>query len=321
MILLAFTFAMILSISLTIIFLCTRPSRAGKILRVRLEDIRNPRRDSEDAAGGEHEGETELTLGGKVSVYLQRYRFSTRLELLLSQAHSTWTLGSMALLSTGVAATLSMLSFLIVPFAPIALAGAVLGVSLPYLWLCRKRSVRLAAFNRVLPDAIDLMARALRAGHSIQQSLELIAEQSSPPLSGEFAQVHQQQKFGIPFRDALLQMTHRIPSRDLHFVVTAILVQKETGGDLIDILDRTTEVIRDRLRVQGEIQVYTAQGRLTGWILSLLPVVMLAFISLVTPTYSFVLFHDPVGQKLLCTGTVMILVGSFLIRRIVDVEV
>ncbi len=165
-----------------------------------------------------------------------------------------------------------------------------------------KRSRRLKAFNAALPDAIDLMARSLVAGHSIGSSIEMIAEQSPEPLAFEFVQVYQQQRLGLHFRDALLQMGSRIPSRDLQFLITAILVQKETGGDLTEILARAAHVIRDRVRIEGEVRTRTAQGRLTGWILGLLPVIMLVLINIVSPGYSDILFHDPLGQKLLYAG-------------------
>ena len=165
------------------------------------------------------------------------------------------------------------------------------------------------------------MARALVAGHSIGSSIEMVAEESPEPLAFEFVQVYQQQRLGLHFRDALLQMGSRVPSRDLQFLVTAILVQKETGGDLTEILARTSYVIRERVRIEGEVRTRTAQGRLTGWILGLLPIVMLVLINVVSPGYSDVLFHDPLGQKLLYAGGGLIVVGALIIRKIVDVQV
>ncbi len=177
------------------------------------------------------------------------------------------------------------------------------------------------AFHDALPGAIELMARSLRAGHAMGMSIEMIAEQSPEPLAGEFAQVYQQQRLGLQFRDALLQMGERVPSKDLRFLITAILVQRETGGDLTEILDRTSHVIRERIRIEGEVRTRSAQGRMTGWILGLLPLAMLALINLVSPGYSAVLFHDPVGQEILLAGAVLIAVGGLVIRRVVDVQV
>jgi tight adherence protein B len=183
-----------------------------------------------------------------------------------------------------------------------------------------KRGRRLKAFNKSLPDAIDMMARSLRAGHSMGASIELIAEQSPEPLAAEFVQVYQEQRLGLHFRDALLHMGARVPSRDLQFLITAILVQKETGGDLTEILDRASHVIRDRVRIEGEVRTHTAQGRLTGWILGLLPIIMLVLINIVSPGYSAILFHDPTGQKLLYTGGALIILGGLIIRKIVNVQ-
>jgi tight adherence protein B len=137
----------------------------------------------------------------------------------------------------------------------------------------------------------------------------------------EFFQVYQQQRLGLQFRDALLQMGGRVPSRDLQFLITAILVQKETGGDLTDILDRASHVIRERVRIEGEVRTHTAQGRLTGWILGLLPIIMLVLINVVSPGYSTILFHDPIGQKLCYAGATMIVFGGLIIRKIVDVQI
>ncbi len=152
-------------------------------------------------------------------------------------------------------------------------------------------------------------------------SIEVVSEQSPEPLASEFGLVFQQQQFGIQFRDALLQLVDRVPSKDLQFLVTAILIQKETGGDLTEVLDRTTRIIRERIRIHGEIQTYTAQGRLTGWILSALPLVMLVIINLVTPGYSHILFYDPLGHRLLYAGGILIAIGGFVIRKIVKIEV
>ena len=151
------------------------------------------------------------------------------------------------------------------------------------------------------------------------QAIEALGEQAPEPLSTEFAKVFQQQKLGIPLRDVLIDLSLRIPSRDLHFLITAILVQRETGGDLAEILDRTTETLRERIRVEGEVRVQTAQGRLTGWILSMLPLTILAFISLFCPSYTHVLFVDPLGQKLLYAAAACMVTGALVIRRIVRV--
>jgi tight adherence protein B len=214
----------------------------------------------------------------------------------------------------------SIVRFWIVDLIPGLIAG-ILAAALPILVLRAKRARRLTKFNQKLPDALDLIARALRAGHSIGAAIEIVAEEGVEPLRSEFGEVYKQQNFGIPQRDALLQLGRRVPSADLQIVITAMLVQKETGGNLVDILDRTTAVLRDRVRIQGELRIHTAQGRLTGWILCLLPVVMFCLISVANPGYTDVLIHDPVGRKLTYTGIGMMVMGGLLIRKIVRIKV
>ena len=162
-----------------------------------------------------------------------------------------------------------------------------------------------------------MLARALRAGHSVAGGMEMLAQSPQEPAATEFSEVSKQQNLGLPLRDAMMQLLDRVPSADLRVLVTAILVQKDTGGNLAEILDRTVFVIRERLRIQGEIQAQTAQGRLTGWILSSLPVVMLLLLNLVNPGYSKVLLTEPIGRKLIYVCVGMIAVGSWVISRIV----
>jgi tight adherence protein B len=195
--------------------------------------------------------------------------------------------------------------------------GAVVSL-LPYGILSFKCTKRINTFNAALPEAIDMLARALRAGHSVVGALEMLAENAQEPAASEFGEVFKQLNLGLSIRDALMQLLDRVPSPDLRVLVTAIMVQKDTGGNLVEILDRTVYVIRERLRIQGEIQIQTAQGRLTGWILSGLPIVMMVLLNLVNPGYSGILFHDPAGQKLIYFGLGMLVVGSLVIRHIVN---
>jgi tight adherence protein B len=165
------------------------------------------------------------------------------------------------------------------------------------------------------------MSRALRAGHSLTAAIEIVGEECPEPVRTEFREVYRQQNFGRPARDALLQLAQRIPLPELGFVVTAMLLQRETGGNLVEVLDRTTAVVRERLRIQGEIRIYTAQGRLTGWILSILPVTMFFLLSLANHGYTRVLLQDPTGRRLVYIGLVLMVVGALAIRKIVDVKV
>jgi tight adherence protein B len=311
-----------LLLCLFILLAGTRKKTLTKSLKLRLEGIRDSAKNATTGAPLLDLTETErpgLMVG--LGEFASRYGFGKSLALLLVHADSSATIGSVLIASLASACGGALLVFLFVPLPVIDLAVFVAGAMAPTLVLRMKRGRRLKKFAAAMPDAIDLMARSLRAGHSIGAALEMVAEQSPEPLAGEFARVFQQQRFGLRFRDALLEMADRIPSSDLHFLVTAILVQRETGGDLTDILDRTTHVIRERVRIEGEVQTYTAQGRLTGWILSLLPVVLLILINMISPGYSHMLFTDPTGQKMLYVGGALIMFGAFLISRIVDIKV
>ncbi len=309
-----------LAVTLGAALLVTRPSRDAETLGDRLEDLYKARSQAS-------EGPSALRIAENASEAVSalqralRHRAFNGLRTLLAQSQSTMTPASFLLRSMVVGLVLAFAAGFALPMLVVRLAALALGVSLPALLLRRRRNKRLRQFEEALPDAADLMGRALRAGHSVQQALEVIATESKGPLADEFSQLHQEQKFGVPLREALRALALRVPSADLQFLVTAIIVQKETGGDLIEILDRTTQVIRGRLRVEREVKTYTAQGRLTGWILSALPVVLLALTAMITPAYNAVLFHDPTGQMLLMIAAGLITTGSFIIRRVVRVEV
>jgi len=311
-----------LLISFLVVVFMLRPKKAEKVMEKRLLVITAPLKAGEDepdmlAPTVKQTG----SLSTKLGAYLERFDFSEDLQMLIMYAGSRATVGSVVFGSLMAAIAAGLMAHAFVGLYPADLAAVVVGGAGRWLLLNFQKKRRLNKFNEALPDAIELMGRALRAGHSMASAIEVVAEQSPDPLGSEFAVVFHQQKFGIPFRDALLQLGDRIPSKDLHFLITAILVQKETGGDLTEILDRTTRVIRDRVRIEGEIRTYTAQGRLTGWILGGLPVALLVILNIITPGYSKVLFHDPVGQDLLYAGGVMIVVGGLIIRKIVDIQV
>ena len=260
-------------------------------------------------------------LGDQINGFLEERRFGVFVQRLILHAGSETTVDRVVLIGFVSALVCGFLGYKMIGVLSLAILLAALGAMLPLLFLNTKKNSRLKKFDEALPDAIELMSRALRAGHSLTSSIEMIAQQSSEPLASEFEGCFQQQKFGIPFRETMLSMGDRIPSDDLHFFMTAILVQKETGGDLVEVLDRTARLIRDRFRIRGEIRTHTAQGRLTGWILALMPVGMLLLMNVISPGYSDLLFHHWLGQRLLMAGGVLIVTGGLIIRRIVDIKV
>jgi tight adherence protein B len=313
--------AVILLLSAAVVMAVTRPSQSEKEIRSRIADIRNPRRSlltdtgelelGDDAAG---------TLIQRLDNYIRRYSFSTALETLILEADSETTVGSLLLKSAALLPAFGLAGLLLTRSMPSSVVLGSLGFALPIAILRFRRSKRLKAATAALPDTADLLARSLRAGNSMTQALEVLAQQAPQPLAAEFSRVFQRQKLGVALREVLLDLGRRIPSKDLQFLITAILVQRETGGDLVEILDHTAKTLRERIRVQGEVRIHTAQGRLTGWILSLLPVGLLGAISLFSPGYCSILFTDPVGRLLLYGGGGCILLGGLTIRQIVRVK-
>lgn len=313
-------FSVLMSVSFITILFLTRTRPEQKTAQQRM-DLLVKRESHEEANAEALRQEKPQSLSQRLTERFRSYAFAASLEQLIVHSGSKTTLGSFVLTSLALAVGVGFALNVLVGALPLTLIGAVVGGAANYFLLKLKKSRRIKKFNEALPDGIELMARALRAGHAMPSAIEIVSEQSAEPLAGEFAICFQQQKFGIPFRDALLTMGERVPSKDLHFLITAILVQKETGGDLTEILDRTTEVIRERVRIEGEVRTYTAQGRLTGWILSGMPVAMLGLISFISPSYSKVLFHDPLGQDLLYGAAGLIVLGGFIISKIVDIKV
>jgi tight adherence protein B len=255
---------------------------------------------------------------GWLDEILERYPWAQRLELRILQANSSTTAGTLILASLGLFLLGYAITWLFAAMVLVDLGAGVALSLLPYAFLSFKRSRRISAFNAVLAESIDMLARALRAGHSVASAIDMISQNAQEPAASEFGEIFKQMNLGLPMRDALLQLLERVPSADLRVLVTAILVQKDTGGNLAEILDRTVFVIRERLRIQGEIQVQTSQGRLTGWILSALPVVMMVLLNLLNPGYSGILFHDPFGRKLIYFSLGMLATGALVIRSIVN---
>jgi tight adherence protein B len=244
--------------------------------------------------------------------------FYRMLQLLLLQSDSKMNVGAVLASCLGVAIGVMAVTFVFTAMLAIAIPVGLLAGVLPFLVLRIRRNRRVSKFNRSLADCIDMMARSLRAGHSMIAAINIIAEQAPQPARYEFGEVYKKQNYGLPLRDSLMQMLDRVPSQDLRVFVTGLLVQKDTGGNLAEILDRIVFVIRERVRIQGEIRVHTAQGRMTGWILTALPFVLLVIINIVDPGYSDVLFRDPTGREMLYVGVVLLLVGGVIIRQIIN---
>jgi tight adherence protein B len=198
--------------------------------------------------------------------------------------------------------------------------GLVMG-SLPFAYVAWKRSKRLGRFEEHFPEALDLLGRAVRAGHAFTTGLEMITKECTEPIAGEFRTVFEEQNFGLPLRDAMLNLIERVPLLDVRFFVTALLIQKETGGNLAEILDGLAKVIRDRFRIHREVKTRTAQGRLTAGILLAIPPFMMFMLGAANPAYMKPLYEDPIGPMILGIAAVFQIVGAVLLWKIINIEV
>ena len=203
-----------------------------------------------------------------------------------------------------------------------AIIGATVAMgALPLFYVLNAKRKRLITFEQQLPDALDLMGRALRAGHAFSSALKMVGDEMPEPVAGEFRTTFDELNYGISLQDALQNMATRMPSDDLRYFVIAVLIQRETGGNLTELLDSISALIRARLRLMGTIRVLSAEGRLSAWILSLLPFAMAIILSIINPKYISILWTDPLGLKLVWIMLVMMVVGVYWMRRVIRIHV
>jgi tight adherence protein B len=252
---------------------------------------------------------------------MMRFSWSGRLRDLIEQSGMRTKPGKIVMFSCVLALGAYVAARVFhVPLWGCAAAGLALG-AIPFAVIVFKRNRRMRQFEERFPEALDLLGRAVRAGHAFTTGMEMIGKESPEPIAGEFRKTFEEQNFGLPIRDALLNMTDRVPLVDVRFFVTALLVQKETGGNLAEILDNLARVIRDRFRIYREVRTKTAQGRLTAIILIALPPAMMAILSIINPAYIRVLFEDPKGPTVLAIAGALQLIGSAIIWKIIHIEV
>jgi tight adherence protein B len=199
--------------------------------------------------------------------------------------------------------------------------GAALGFALPFVVLNYKRGRRLRVFEEAFPEALDLIARALKAGHAFATGLKMVADEMEEPVGPEFRKTFDEQNFGLPLKDALDNLTHRVPIIDVRFFATAVLIQRETGGNLSEILENLAHVVRERFKILRQVRVYTAHGRMTGYVLLALPAVLCIALAFINPDHMNLLFRERMGQMLLLTAIVMQVIGYLWIRQVVKIEV
>lgn len=252
---------------------------------------------------------------------LLAFELTPYLRKTLDQANLSWSAGRLLVLSAVGFAVPSYLVDLRFAMALPALAVGLAGGMGPFGYVLFKRRSRFGKFEEGLPEALDLMVSALRAGHSLIAAMGLVGRECPDPVGGEFKTCFEEQNYGLELKSAVENLIDRVPMQDLRIVATAIMIQKESGGNLAEVLDKTSYVIRERFRLKRQIRTHTAQGRLTGWILSLLPVVLGCGLFTVNPKMMSILWTRQIGIELLWTSAAMTLLGGLVIRHIVNMDV
>ncbi len=326
--------AAIAAVAIILIAVGIASSGSGSGVTARLERYASSRPEKKEKADGLADLLAQSSALASINKAVEQRDFGANLARELARADLKLKvseyLGIWALTTVGVPVVFFVVGFAISSLqSPIALLGGLLlGFMAPRIWLGRRKSGRLSAFNKQLPDTITLIANALRAGSSFLQAIELVVRESSPPISTEFGRVIREVNLGLPFDTAMENMVRRLRSEDFELMATAINIQHSVGGNLAEILDSIAFTIRERVRIKGEIRTLTAQQRLSGYVVGGLPFGLAAFIYLAAPTFFDPMFDDkvavaglPAGIIILGAGVLMMMLGFMAIRKIVDIEV
>ena len=250
-----------------------------------------------------------------------QWSWSTKLQDYLVQAGMTTKPAKIVLMSGVLGVAGYLISGYFLPHFFAAAPIGIIAALIPLVVVVFRRRRRLRKFEEHFPEALDLLGRAVRAGHAFTTGLEMISKECAEPLAGEFRTAFEEQNFGLPLRDALMNLAERVPIIDVRFFITALMIQKETGGNLAEILDGLARVIRERFRIYRDVRVRTAQGRLTAGILIALPIAMMGILSIINPKYIGILFTDPQGPKMLIIAAVLQVIGSAILWKIIHFEV
>ena len=253
--------------------------------------------------------------------WLLSFKLAPRLRMMLYQSNLKWTAGGLLMMMATAFAIIGYLVYLRTGVVVLGLAIGLIAAYAPFLFVRYRRQARFDQFEQGLSEALDLMVSALRAGHSMVAALRLVSNESPDPIGPEFRICFEEQNYGLELRTAMENLITRVPLQDLRIVVTAILIQKESGGNLAEVLEKGANLIRERFKLRRQVRVHTAQGRLTGWILSFLPLVLGVALYLIDPQTVSLLWTRQIGREMLGTATVMTFVGALIIRKIVNMEV
>jgi tight adherence protein B len=252
---------------------------------------------------------------------LRRSARVSAIQTALSQAGMTQRAGNFLVMCLGCAVAAGFVVLVWSKNPPIAVVAMVIGGVLPFSIVSYRRRKRFEKIEELFPEAIDTLARAVRAGHAFTTALEMISSEIAEPLASEFRQLYEEQKFGMPVRDALMNLTERVPLVDVKFFVTAVMLQRETGGNIAEILNNLSGMIRERFKIQRQVRVHTAQGRMTMVLLMAMPPVVVTVLSIFSFEFVRPLFYDPLGHTLLVASVALQTIGYFVIRKIIRIQV
>jgi tight adherence protein B len=296
-----------------------RNSRA-RLLRDRLAAVQKAaeREPSEELAILRDEMLSEIPA---LDSLLRRSERVSNFQMLLSQAGIETRAGNMLMWCLISAVLLGLIALIVGQAFVFGWAGFFLGAILPYSYASYRRTRRFQKFEELFPEAIDTLARAVRAGHAFTTAVEMIASEVADPVASEFRKLFEEQKFGMPVRDALINLAERVPLVDVKFFVTAVMLQRETGGNLAEILDNLSYMIRERFKILRQVRVFTAQGRLTMLLLMALPPSIVMVMLVLNPSFIRPLFTDPLGHTAIVIGLTLQTVGYFVIRKIIQIQV
>jgi tight adherence protein B len=268
----------------------------------------------------ERQGKRESVVGAAVDRAVAGRGFAQNLATQLARANLKWTVGEFIVMTVVIIAGAGVLFYILdrVILIPV---GVLAGFFLPRIYLSSRQSKRLKDFNDQLGDALNLMVNSLRAGYSTMQAMEVISSEMPKPIADEYGRVVMELQLGVPFDTAMANLMRRMPSADMDLIITAMSVQREVGGNLAEVLDAISFTIRERVRIKGEIKSMTAQGRITGYVVTAIPFALAGFIYVINPNFMGGLFTDPCGWIMIGISIVMISLGYFVINKIVSIEV
>ncbi|MEW6242698.1 MAG: type II secretion system F family protein [Bacillota bacterium] len=291
---------------------------ARKNLKSFVAERRKPAENAKDRSSERAEKKAKK-LFATLDTKMQRTSISPRLSEWLEQADLKLRVSEFLSICVAVAGAAGLAGFLLRGIeGSVILAGA--GTAAPWILLRNRINARRRAFLRVLPDALTLMANSLRSGHSFMQALDMLSREMPAPAGSEFERVVKETRLGVPTEESLTALAKRLNTGDLDLVVTAILIQRQVGGNLAEVLDKINHTIRERIRIAGEVRTLTTQGRLSGWVISMIPIALALFFYVMDPGFMSPLFTSSLGRVLLLCGVIMQLAGMALVRRIVDIQ-